>query len=66
MQWFLLQINNRHCPISSKRSDRRITKAIKKKGILAKDVFDVVMAVLGLSTDWAIISLYLTLNLDSD
>ena len=52
------------CPIIIKRLDRRITKAIKKKGILAKDVFDVVMAVLGLSTNWAVISLYLMLNLD--
>ena len=66
MQWFLLQINDRHCPINSKRSDRRIAKAIKKKDILAKDVSDVVTAVLGLGTNWAVVSLYLTLNLDSN
>ena len=30
------------CPIIIKRLDRRIAKAIKRKGILAKDVFDVV------------------------
>ena len=55
IHWFLLQINDRQCPIIIKRSDRRIAKAIKKKGILAKDVFDVVMAMLGLGTNWAII-----------
>ena len=43
-----------------------MTKAIKKKDILVKDVFDVVTAVLGLSTDWAVISLYLKLDLGSD
>ena len=66
VRWFLLQINDRQCSIIIKRLDGRITKAIKKKGISAKDVFDVVTAVLGLSTDWAVVSLYLMLNLDSD
>ena len=66
VRWFLLRINDRQCPIIIKRSDRRITKAIKRKGISAKDVFDVVTAVLGLNTNWAVISLYLMLNLDSN
>ena len=43
-----------------------MAKVIKKKDISAKDVSNVVIAMLGLDTNWAVVSLYLILNFDSN